>query len=82
MSCLSDAPLDNWPGVRADANGRVIGLILNSRDLTGEIPPELGSLANLEQLWIHRTQLSVCVPSSLQGQLDMDRSKLGDLPFC
>ena len=41
---LSDAPLDEWHGVSTSA-GSVIGLDLLDNQL---IPPELGSLANLE----------------------------------
>ena len=38
--------------------------------------------ANLERLRLNGNELSGCVPSSLQGRLDMDYSDLGDLPFC
>ena len=45
---LSDAPLGEWKGVTTDDNGRVITLALDKSDLSGEIPAELGNLANLE----------------------------------
>ena len=47
---LSDVPIGEWEGVTTDGNGRVIGLALLGNQLTGEIPPELGNLANLEDL--------------------------------
>ena len=50
--------------------------------LSGEIPAELGNLANLVELGLGSNQLSGCVPRSLRGQLDMDHSNLGGLPFC
>ena len=50
--------------------------------MSGEIPPELGDLANLERLQLEGNQLNGCVPSSLSGRLDMDESDLGGLPFC
>ena len=50
--------------------------------MSGEIPPELGNLANLERLQLEGNQLNGCVPSSLSGRLDMDESDLGGLPFC
>ena len=51
-------------------------------DLSGEIPAELGSLSNLLVLTLSDNELSGCVPSSLEDQLDFDVSDLGDLPFC
>ena len=47
---LSDVPIGEWEGVTTDGNGRVIGLALLGNQLSGEIPPELGNLANLEDL--------------------------------
>ena len=49
---LSEAPLGEWHGVTTDANGRVTRLLLRTNQLTGEIPPELGSLSNLTHLSI------------------------------
>ena len=45
-----------------------------------EIPAELGSLSNLNSLSLRDNDLSGCVPSSLEDQLD--HSDLGGLPFC
>ena len=51
--------------------------------LGGEIPAELGSLSNLDILDLgSNEELSGCVPSSLEDQLDIDNSNLGGLPFC
>ena len=79
---LSDVPIGQWEGVTTEDNGRVTELNLQFDQLSGEIPPELGNLANLEWLDLNRNQLSGCVPSSLLAQLDMSNSNLGDLPFC
>ena len=49
---LTDAPLGAWHGVRTDASGRVDKLNLVRNNLTGSMPPELGSLASLEVLEI------------------------------
>ena len=57
-------------------------LSLNENQLSGEVTPELGDLANLKHLRLAGNELSGCIPSSLRGQLDMERSNLGDLPFC
>ena len=50
--------------------------------MSGEIPAELGSLSNLTRLGLEDNELSGCVPSSLEDQLDFDVSDLGGLPFC
>ena len=42
----------------------------------------MGNLANLESLGLDGNELSGCVPNSLSGRLDMERSDLGDLQFC
>lgn len=47
---LTDAPLRSWYGVEVDSEERVVGLNLDYNGLSGHIPPELGSLANLESL--------------------------------
>ena len=79
---LSDMPIGEWRGVVMDRSGRVAELNLSNNQLSGKIPPELGSLANLESLILDGNQLSGCIPGSLQGQLDMESSDLGGLPFC
>ena len=79
---LSDAPLGEWHGVTTNADGRVIGLDFFSNGLSGEIPAELGSLANLTYLNLSNNALSGCVPSSLEDRLNFDYSDLGGLPFC
>ena len=58
---LSDAPLGEWKGVTTNTDGRVTRLDLSRNDLTGEIPPELGSLSNLEVLGLSYNKLSGCV---------------------
>ena len=60
---LSDAPLDDWYGVATDDDGRVKELGLEFENLSGEIPPELGSLSNLVGLALSGNELSGCVPS-------------------
>ncbi len=79
---LSDAPPGEWEGVTTNNDGRVTVLQLHQNGLSGEIPPELGSLSNLTRLGLGDNELSGCVPSSLEDQLDFDISDLGDLPFC
>ncbi|MCY3808709.1 MAG: Ig-like domain-containing protein, partial [Gemmatimonadetes bacterium] len=42
---LTDAPLEEWYGASANADGRVDALDLWANSLRGEIPPELGDLS-------------------------------------
>ena len=79
---LSDVLISEWEGVTTDDNGRVTGLSLFNNQLSGEIPPELGNLANLTRLLLGENRLSGCVPSSLSCRLYMDESDLSSLPFC
>ena len=62
---LSSRPLDEWYGVDTDSDGRVIGLFLSSRNLSGSIPPELGDLANLRDLYLYGNNLSGSIPPEL-----------------
>ena len=62
---LTDAPLGEWHGVNVNVNGRVVSLNLSSNSLTGPIPPELGSLADLTTLWLGDNDLSGPIPPEL-----------------
>ena len=70
---LTDAPLDAWHGVRTDASGRVQGLNLSDDGLTGEIPAELGGLANLELLYLDHNGLTGEIPAELGNLTDLQR---------
>ena len=60
---------------------RVRGLSLQRGGLTGEIPKELGNLANLLGLFLSENQLTGCIPYGLRHVVDNDFYELG-LPFC
>ena len=62
---LSDAPLGEWYGVTTNDDGRVTWLNLNNNELSGEIPAELGSLSNLEVLYLKKNALSGEIPAEL-----------------
>ena len=62
---LTDAPLEDWYGVRVDAAGRVISLRLIDNGLTDLVPPELGSLASLEDLQLSANGLTGQIPPEL-----------------
>ena len=65
---LTDAPLGDWHGVKTDAGGRVVSLILPQNNLAGVIPAELGWLTHLEELRLFGNPLTGPIPPEL-GQL-------------
>ena len=62
---MSDTPIGGWHGVATDGNGRVTELNLEGNQLSGEIPPGLGNLANLEVLSVWSNRLSGQIPPEL-----------------
>ena len=64
---VSGQPVGRWRGVTTDSSGQVVGLSLPENGLTGEIPSELGSLANLTWLSLNENQLRGNIPSELGG---------------
>ena len=62
---LTDAPLGEWYGVTADGSGRVVALDMQVNGLTGRIPPELGSLASLTDIFLGGNELSGPIPPEL-----------------
>ena len=62
---MSDAPLGEWRGVTTNDDGRVTDLRRGGNELSGEIPPELGSLSNLEELYLKGNGLSGEIPPEL-----------------
>ena len=68
---LSDKPIGEWFGVRTNSEGRVTELVLydvsgrSSNRLDGELPPELGSLSELQYLIIPGTGLRGPIPPEL-----------------
>ena len=62
---LTNAALSEWHRVETDEDGRVTALRLVANGLTGEIPVELGDLANLERLDLLNNGLSGEIPAKL-----------------
>ena len=82
---LSDAPLVVWEGVSTDDDGRVTYLVLEGNGLSGEIPPELGSLSNLKVLRLDNTYLSGEIPEELGNLPNLEHlglSSFNDLSGC
>ena len=73
---LSDAPLGEWGGVTTNEDGRVTKLYIFDRSLSGEIPPELGSLSNLTFLYLRGNALSGEIPAELGSLSYLKRLEL------
>ena len=87
LNWSANTPLSQWDGVVIGGSPvRITGLYLYSRELTGEIPDQLGRLTGLETLWLHDNRLSGELPAelgslSLLEQLSLNRNRLsGGLP--
>ena len=83
---LSEAPLDEWYGVKTDEEGRVWSLGLSGNQLTGTIPAELAQLKYLTQLRLGGNQLTGGIPVELAQleyltELRLDSNRLtGAIP--
>ena len=64
--------MDEWQGVSTDSTGRVTGLYQNYNQLTGEIPAELGNLANLEWLNLTENELTREIPVELGNLANLE----------
>ena len=63
---LSDAPLNEWYGVES-TEGHVWAVDLTRNNLSGTIPPELGSLTHLNGLDLRLNDLTGPIPPELGG---------------
>ena len=73
---LTDAPLGDWYGVEVDDQGRVTDLYFRSNRLTGRLPPELGSLANLRSLFIWLDGTTGSIPPELANLANLRSLRL------
>ena len=69
---LSDVPVGEWYGVTTDANGRIIYLNSHGNQLRGEIPRELGNLADLKGLALFGNRLSGEIPRELGNLTNLE----------
>ena len=68
---LTDAPLHEWYGVKADGQERVVELHLQENGLKGPIPQELGSLAGLRALHLGVNEVTGPIPPELGNLTDL-----------
>ena len=79
LNWSADIPITAWDGVTVEGTlERVTELSLASQGLTGTIPPELGSLANLELLNLSENQLTGTIPPELGSLANLGSLWLND----
>ena len=71
-------PLDAWFGISLNDARRVTAVKLGNNRLTGEIPPELGALSNLEELWLSGNPLTGPIPPELGALSSLEELRLRD----
>ena len=71
-------PLEAWHGVEITPEGRVRRLNLGRNRLEGQIPPELGRLAELEYLYLDGNELSGQIPAELGSLTAISELVLSD----
>ena len=87
LNWAADTPITQWDGVTVGGTPkRVRGLSLEHGGLTGEIPKELGSLANLQELYLYNNQLTGEIPKELGSLANLrwlelfDNQLTGEIP--
>ena len=84
---LTNEAISEWHGVVTDGEGRVKRLHLAHNELSGEIPPELGRLANFRRLYLNGNELRGKIPAELGdlanlSSLNLSQNRLsGPLPL-
>ena len=72
LNWSADLAVEDWDGVTVGGSPRrVTKLILFRKQLTGEIPAELGGLTNLQTLDLHGNRLPGEIPGELGGLVNM-----------
>ncbi len=85
---LTDAPIRDWSGVGTDTDGRVVWIDLSGEldgqggwmrnGLAGTIPPELGRLDRLRNLWLYGNAISGTIPATLGDLAALEQLDLSD----
>ena len=78
LNWSADTPMADWSGVVLDGtSGRVTQLQLGNLGLNGEIPPDLGSLTELQHLDLSDNQLTGGIPAELGDLANLQELYLG-----
>lgn len=76
LNWMIGLPIEEWTGIGVNrVTGRVVYLDLSRQELSGTIAAELGSLTDLDTLWLHGNDLTGPIPRAL-GRLSKLRRLL------
>ena len=75
---FSDSPVGNWENIDTDEDGRVINLEIE--DLSGQLPPEIGDLVQLEELRIVDNVLTGGIPPELGNLVNLKLLRISREP--
>lgn len=64
-------PMNTWFGLSINSDGCVTQINLNSNQLNGVIPAEIGSLSNLTRLTLNNNQLSGNIPAEIGNLISL-----------
>ena len=84
---LTGEPVSSWYGIMTNDSGRVETIELSYNNLSGTIPPEIGNLMNLINLYLGNNQLTGSIPPELGNlmninDLRINRNQLtGSIPY-
>ena len=76
-------PVDTWYGIHTDLDTGVpnSALVLSNNNLTGTIPPEIGNLTQLSELWLYGNRLTGTIPEEIGNLTNLTVLNLGDNNF-
>ena len=77
----ADTPLSSWVGITVNATGRVTGINLNRRGLSGTIPPEIQHFPYLRVLRLDYNKLEGRIPPEIGKLTELRRLDLDGNDF-
>lgn len=78
----SDKPLNEWYGIRINANNNVRALELSQNNLTGRIPREIAYLVDLDCIQINMNQITGELPETIQKLSKLSKLDISYNPLC
>ncbi|WP_419948336.1 Ig-like domain-containing protein [Candidatus Palauibacter sp.] len=78
---LTDAPLEDWYGIKVNSAGRVTTINLNRNNLSGEIPPEIQYFPELDTLRLDYNRLEGEIPAEIGELTGLKRMDIDGNPF-
>ena len=73
LNWSASVPITRWTGVKLGGTPRRVTIVrLQKQSLTGSIPPEIGSLDKLQDLWLYSNELTGPLPAELGNLSDLE----------